>query len=238
MEWILAIVVPASFIALFVVERVAGRTQLRGAALLWVGIAAVAFVVVPGQLAKHVRSPLALDERIGRVAGGLVGFVLADLIGYATHRLRHTVPGLWRWHQLHHSAERVDVAGAAFLHPVDLAIELAGLAVACAALGLSSDAAAIAAVATWVATLVQHTAVRTPSWLGWVIQRPEAHAVHHARGVHAYNYGRLMLWDIVLGTFRNPARFSSDPAGFWDGASRQLGSLLAGRDVGEHRRKR
>jgi hypothetical protein len=41
-----------------------------------------------------------------------------------------------------------------------------------------------------------------------------------------------MLWDILLGTFRNPATFT-EPAGFWDGASGRLGSMLVGRDVGE-----
>jgi len=234
-HWIVAIAIPASFIALFLVERVAGRGPARPAALIWVAIAAAGFIAVPHLV---VRSGLVLDHRIGIVLGGLVGFVLADLIGYITHRARHTVPVLWRWHQLHHSAERVDLAGAAFLHPIDLAIEIAGLVAACSALGLSADAAAIASLTTWIATLIQHTAVRTPSWVGWIVQRPEAHAVHHARGVHAYNYGRLMVWDIVLGTFRNPARFSPDPAGFWDGASRQLGRLLAGRDVGEERRER
>jgi hypothetical protein len=73
--------------------------------------------------------------------------------------------------------------------------------------------------------------VHTPQWLGWIIQRPEAHAVHHARGVHAYNYGNFMLWDILFGTFRNPAGFSG-PAGFWDGASSKVGAMLIGRDIG------
>jgi sterol desaturase/sphingolipid hydroxylase (fatty acid hydroxylase superfamily) len=76
----------------------------------------------------------------------------------------------------------------------------------------------------------QHMNMRTPQWLGFIIQRPEAHAVHHARGVHAYNYGNFMLWDIVLGTWRNPTTFT-EPAGFWDGASAQLFPMLVGRDV-------
>ena len=226
----LVIAIPASFVVLLVLER---STPSR---LAWVVIAAAAFAIVPE--AARLASPVALDDRIGIVLGGLAAFVLGDALGYITHRLRHTMPALWRWHQLHHSAERVDLAGATFLHPIDLAIDLAGLVVAIIVLGLSRDAAAVAAFATWLATLLQHVHVRTPVWLGWIVQRPEAHAIHHARGVHAYNYGRLMVWDIVSGTFRNPAKFSSEPAGFWDGASRRLGRLLAGRDVGEEERDR
>jgi sterol desaturase/sphingolipid hydroxylase (fatty acid hydroxylase superfamily) len=30
------------------------------------------------------------------------------------------------------------------------------------------------------------------------------HALHHERGVHAYNYGDIALWDMVFGTFKDP----------------------------------
>ncbi|HEX5098830.1 MAG TPA: hypothetical protein VFV94_04990 [Polyangiaceae bacterium] len=57
------------------------------------------------------------------------------------------------------------------------------------------------------------------------------HPVHHERGVHAYNYGNfLMVWDLVLGTFRNPQEFVAQ-AGFWHGASGRVGAMLIGRDV-------
>lgn len=69
-------------------------------------------------------------------------------------------------------------------------------------------------------------------WLGYVIQRPEAHAVHHGRGIHAYNYGDLPLRDLLFGTFRNPERFDQ-PTGFWDGASEKMGAMLLGRDVAQ-----
>ncbi|HEY8077018.1 MAG TPA: sterol desaturase family protein, partial [Labilithrix sp.] len=104
---------------------------------------------------------------------------------------------------------------------------LAGLA-----LGLRPDAAALAGFLIFFAAMFQHLNVRTPQWIGWIVQRPEAHSVHHARGVHAYNYGNFMLWDIVLGTFRNPASFT-EQQGFWDGASTKFGSMLVGRDVAE-----
>jgi sterol desaturase/sphingolipid hydroxylase (fatty acid hydroxylase superfamily) len=168
------------------------------------------------------------------VLGGIVGFVVADAIGHLVHRASHQVGALWRWtQQLHHSAERIDVAAAAYRHPLDLVTQLAALAGAVFVLGLSPAAAALAAYLALATRMFMHLNVRTPQWLGWIIQRPEAHAVHHTRGVHAYNYGALPVWDIALGTFRNPARFSSEPAGYWDGASREVKQMLVGRDVGE-----
>jgi len=243
-QLIAVISIPVAFVVMAAVEwRWPGRGWPRDRRWLargggWLVIAGLGLALVPAVVAGEVGSPLALDRRIGLVPGALVGFVVGDLIGYVTHRLRHTATALWRWHQLHHSAERVDVAGTGFVHPLDLAVDVAGLAAAAIALGLSVDATVLAGLVTWLAAMFQHLDVSTPQWVGWVVQRPEAHAIHHARGVHAYNYGKLMIWDIVLGTFRNPASFSSEAVGFWDGASHQLGRMLAGRDVGDGRELR
>ncbi len=87
-------------------------------------------------------------------------------------------------------------------------------------------------------SLFQHANLRTPGWLGWIVQRPEGHGLHHERGVHAYNYGDLAIWDVVFGTFRNPRTWSGE-AGFYDGASSRLGEMLVGRlvDVSPGRRE-
>ena len=52
--------------------------------------------------------------------------------------------------------------------------------------------------------MFQHANIRTPHWLGYIVQRPESHSAHHERGVHARNYGDLPLFDIIFGTFHNP----------------------------------
>ena len=48
--------------------------------------------------------------------------------------------------------------------------------------------------------------------------------------MHAFNYSDLPLWDIVFGTFRNPATFERK-VGFYDGASTRVKDMLLGRDV-------
>jgi sterol desaturase/sphingolipid hydroxylase (fatty acid hydroxylase superfamily) len=55
--------------------------------------------------------------------------------------------------------------------------------------------------------------------------------VHHGRGVHRYNYADVPLWDMVFGTFRNPAAAEKREAGFYPGASARLGAMLAFRAV-------
>jgi sterol desaturase/sphingolipid hydroxylase (fatty acid hydroxylase superfamily) len=63
-----------------------------------------------------------------------------------------------------------------------------------------------------------------------LLQRPESHSLHHARGVHGFNYADLPLWDIVFGTFRNPAD-AERLQGFYSGASDRVGEMLIFRDV-------
>jgi hypothetical protein len=53
----------------------------------------------------------------------------------------------------------------------------------------------------------------------------------HQRDVHAYNYGDFPLWDLLFGTFRNPAEFGKEDVGFAEPADRRLGAMLAFRDV-------
>jgi sterol desaturase/sphingolipid hydroxylase (fatty acid hydroxylase superfamily) len=169
---------------------------------------------------------------LGVVGGGLLGLVVVQFFSYWWHRTMHRVPLLWRWfHQMHHSAERVDVFGAFYFSPLDMiGFLFAGSLGMVWAVGLSAEAAMLAnAVATFCA-FFQHSNVKTPRWLGYFIQRPENHATHHERGVHAFNYGDIPLWDIVFGTFRNPAAWNGQ-AGFHDGASQRVGDMLLGRDV-------
>jgi sterol desaturase/sphingolipid hydroxylase (fatty acid hydroxylase superfamily) len=171
-------------------------------------------------------------DRLGTPVGAIAGIVISELVVYWAHRLHHRVPLLWRWiHQLHHSAERVDVFGAAYFHPLEiLEGAVVGSLMFSVLLGLTPEAAFIATAWQAFNGVFQHGNIRTPTWLGYVIQRPEAHAVHHERGIHDFNYANLPLWDIVFGTFRNPVAWQGS-AGFYPGASKQTLRMLLGRDI-------
>jgi sterol desaturase/sphingolipid hydroxylase (fatty acid hydroxylase superfamily) len=162
----------------------------------------------------------------------LGGFLALELGVYAWHRTMHNVNPLWRWfHQMHHSAERIDVWGAFYFSPLDmLGFAFLGSLMLVLGFGLSGEAALVVNVAVTFLAMFQHANIRTPHWLGYLIVRPESHAAHHERGVHAFNYCDLPLWDMVFGTFKNPRAFEGR-AGFWDGASARVGPMLLGRDV-------
>jgi len=180
-------------------------------------------------LAAHALLP---GDRLGLVGGTVVGILVSELVVYWAHRLHHRNRFLWRWvHQLHHSAERMDVFGAAYFHPFEiLEGAIVGMVLLKVGLGVVPEAAVL--VAAWQAFngMFQHGNVTTPTWLGYIIQRPEQHGVHHERGVHGFNYANLPLWDLVFGTFKNPRAWHG-LAGFHTGASQETWRMLRGRDV-------
>jgi len=151
---------------------------------------------------------------------------------YAWHRTMHNVNFLWRWfHQMHHSAERVDIWGALYFHPFDsVGWAFLGSLALVLGFGVSAEAAIVINVIATFYGMFQHLNVRTPQWLGYVIQRPESHSGHHERGIHARNYSDLPFWDIVFGTFHNPREFTGE-CGFYDGGSKKVLPLLFGREI-------
>jgi sterol desaturase/sphingolipid hydroxylase (fatty acid hydroxylase superfamily) len=178
-------------------------------------------------LARH---RLIDGTKLGGVGGVLVGLVVFEFVAYWIHRASHRFSFMWRWlHQMHHSVERIDIASSAVFHPLEVAYQTVfGVVIGTFVLGLDPVAAAVLGYLTAFLGMFQHLNTRTPRWLGYLVQRPESHSVHHELNVHAFNYGNIALWDMVFGTFRNPERFDRR-VGF---ATRpKFSSMLIGRDV-------
>ena len=166
------------------------------------------------------------------VTASIAGILLYELGMYVWHRSMHKNHLLWRvFHQMHHSAERLDTYGAFFFSPFDMiGFTLLGTACFSFIMGLPAQAVTIVLLVTNFLSIFQHANIKTPSWLGYVVQRPESHAIHHAKGVHAYNYSDLPLFDVIFGTFRNPNDYVQE-TGFYNGASSRVLDMLSFRDV-------
>lgn len=205
--------------------------RLKGAAsaVLYYLISTRAPFLWDGFLAQHTL----IDGRSWPLWVAIPVAILVYQLGvYVWHRTMHASDFLWRWfHQTHHSAERVDIWGALYFHPLDmLGFTFVGSFMLVFVLGLDPTAVLVAFSLSTFTGLFQHANLRTPRWLGYIVTRPESHAMHHGRGLHRYNYGDLPVWDMVFGTFRNPKSWDGE-AGFYDGASSRVGALLIGRDV-------
>ena len=77
-----------------------------------------------------------------------------------------------------------------------------------------------------------HVNIRTPHWLGYFIQRPESHRLHHlADKRFCKNYGDLPIWDMLGGTFENPTENEYHSTGFSNEKELKVSDMMVCRDV-------
>ena len=238
-EDIAGLMIPATWLAMLAVEAMG--TGRAWPAVRWWRTRSFAFFIMvmtlnallPGLLPPAVTALHVFDlGRLGVPAAVVVGYLCLSLASALVHRAFHRFDPLWRWvHQLHHSPTRLDIGGGVVFTPYEIAISvLVFQLVVVFLLGVDPLSAAILGYVSVFFSLFQHFNVRTPKWLGYLIQRPESHGVHHRRGMHAYNYADLPLWDILMGTFRNPRRFDGE-VGFEAAADQRLAPMFVGHDA-------
>lgn len=230
----------AVFAFCFVLERLLpgwALPRVRGWPLRVLGINAVQLgvVVLAGFTWERWLSGASLFDlsaHLSPVAGGVLAYVIATFVFYWWHRWRHESDLLWRWfHQIHHSPQRLEVITSFYKHPGEMLVNsVIGSLLVYALLGLSPEAGGIYTLCTALGEFFYHTNVRTPRWVGYIFQRPEMHRIHHAYGQHRNNYGDIVWWDMLFGTYENPAEWNGR-CGFDDAREQQLGAMLLYRDV-------
>lgn len=182
-----------------------------------------------GTISRHAL--FRTGDHLPDVLVGVLSFLLTSFIFYWWHRATHASDWLWRiFHQLHHSARRVEALTAFYAHPLDSAAAiLISSFSSYLVLGASPIAAACALLLTGAFDLFLHSDMRTPRWVGFIVQRPEMHTVHHMQEHHAQNYG-LPIWDLMFGTWANPVE-RSVRLGFDEDKSSRITDMLLCRDV-------
>jgi sterol desaturase/sphingolipid hydroxylase (fatty acid hydroxylase superfamily) len=158
------------------------------------------------RVAPHFRE---LVEATPLWAQVIAAIAIGDLGIYAVHRLQHTVPWLWRFHAVHHSAEEMDWLVAFRFHPLDLFLMRAGSLAPLVALDLTPAAIGMfVAVFGWQSWLVHANVRLSYGPLRWAVVSPEFHHWHHSvdRDAHDRNYASVFAaWDVLFGTVHLPA---------------------------------
>jgi sterol desaturase/sphingolipid hydroxylase (fatty acid hydroxylase superfamily) len=144
----------------------------------------------------------------------LVGIVILDLsVGYLSHRTMHMWSPMWRFHQIHHSDDFVDVTTTYRTHPVETVWRFMFAIVPVWLLGLPAQAVVIQRLLQATNGVIEHANIRlwapldralSPVWV-----TPNVHKIHHSRQVSETNsnYANLLtLYDRLLGTNTPAAR--------------------------------
>ncbi len=171
-------------------------------------------------------------SEMGLIPSTIIAFLVLELVLYVYHRTVHSFNFLFRsFHQVHHSAERLDCYGALYHIPLDMiGFTLVGSVSFPLILGVSPEAITIVILLVNFLSFFQHANIKTAHWIGYFFQRPESHSYHHGRGIHRNNYADFPLIDMIFGTFINPKNYQKE-TGFYNGASSRILDMFMLKDV-------
>lgn len=146
-------------------------------------------------------------------------FVFGDLSRYWLHRWMHTNRWLWKFHQVHHSAESLNPLTFYRLHPVEVILlalrnaivagVVTGIFIFC--FGARVDLYTVLGGNLFVVSLfaftgnLRHSHIRLSygHWLERLLVSPAQHQVHHQQESMRKNYGSVLaLWDWLFGSLR------------------------------------
>lgn len=145
----------------------------------------------------------------------VVAIILLDLIIYWQHRLFHTVPLLWRLHQVHHSDNAVETSTALRFHPIEIVLSMLIKFAAILIFGIPVLAVVLFEIILNGCALFNHSNIRVPfdKVLRLFIVTPDMHRVHHSviRGETNSNYGfNVPWWDRLFGSYVAQPRLGHD----------------------------
>ncbi|WP_299897863.1 sterol desaturase family protein [Sulfuricurvum sp.] len=143
-------------------------------------------------------------------------FLFSDFTRYWLHRWLHTVPFLWRFHRVHHSARVLNPFTFYRVHPIEnllfgfryalsagvvsgIFIFLFGSLEMIDLLGVNAFIVAFLALGSNLRH--SHVALGFPKRIEKWVSSPAQHQLHHAQNTMNKNYGgALSLWDTLFGT--------------------------------------
>lgn len=159
-----------------------------------------------------------LRDYVTPFTGGLIGYLINTWLFYWWHLARHRIYILWiLTHQMHHSPTRLETITSFYKHPIEIMLDSQIMAVLMyAVLGLSQDSSVWLSIFSAIGEYIYHMNMKTPKWLGYIFQRPEAHRLHHRINsrLNCPNYSDIVIWDILGGTFDNPDIDHIEDTGF------------------------
>lgn len=139
----------------------------------------------------------------------LLALVIAEFGLYQAHRLSHTLGWLWRFHAIHHSVTRLWFINTGRFHVVDT---LVSILLSQPLLWLAGAPELmfiwVGAITAFIGMLTHCNIAMRFGPISWIFNTPELHRWHHSpdRLEGNTNFGEnLMLFDLLFGTFYNPA---------------------------------
>ena len=144
------------------------------------------------------------EDALGTIPTIVIVIVVADFFLFLSHFIRHKVPPLWRFHQVHHSQTRMSPLTDKRFHFVEPLTFIAIAIIPAALLGLNLGVSRALIFATLYLTAFQHANLRWNMGIGrWLLVTPQSHRIHHSTQPQhwEHNFGAVFsVWDRLFRT--------------------------------------
>ena len=138
----------------------------------------------------------------------ILAVLLLDLTKYAIHRAWHSVPILWRVHQVHHSDPEMDLSTAFRFHPIELVVSQGAYLAVVGFLAPPPVAVLAVGLSRVFLGFFAHANASLPKWIEKatraVLITPDLHRIHHS--IEEWEQGRnfgdtFSWWDRLFHTY-------------------------------------
>ncbi len=155
--------------------------------------------------ALHHALPRWVTWRGPRVIEVVACLVVAELVNWISHRVKHKNARLWRFHTQHHVETLYNVNLTLHTHGLEVVVSGAAMGAVLTLLGFSQFSVDVFALSYFGANLYKHCTARLSLGpLDFIVVSPAYHRLHHARD-HEGNYGSVLtLFDVLFGTATFP----------------------------------
>lgn len=148
----------------------------------------------------------------------LLNLFILDFFIYWFHRMQHTIGWMWDIHLVHHSDEDINVTTTtlhSWLHFIVLSAWVALPMSVLFKLPEVSSAIIGTTLAGWMFVTHLNVKLSLGRW-SWLVVGPQLHRIHHSAMPQHFNKnfaGYFPIWDILFGTYWEPASSEYPPTG-------------------------
>ncbi len=170
-------------------------------------------------------------------------FVIKDFTLYWIHRFLHTIPLLWEFHKVHHSAKVLTPITFYRIHPIEnilfgFAYSLSiGVVIGIFIFFFGEQLNIIDIVGVNIFVFAfnilgsnlrhSHIKLRYFKWLEKIFISPFQHQIHHSVEFYDYNFGgALAIWDLWFGTLKHSLEIKNMKFGISQGIHKSILDIL------------
>lgn len=161
------------------------------------------------------------------IASFVISMFIFDFFYYWRHRLQHQSEILWETHKLHHMDREMSATTRGRGDWSEPFVSMFLMTVPMAVLfkldpGTTGKIGAALSFALQMLPIFFHSNIKLRfGWATVLITGPQLHRIHHSRLPHHHNKNfaaYFPIWDVIFGTYYQPAREEFPPTGIHDEA--------------------